>query len=521
ITANRYAHAPKPIMDRQIDFLVGIPLVIVALLLITLAPVIASTYYWTDRADVVSMAMFAAGATIIAYGITWFWRLKAAFLFLLLMWPALYLHLMAGVMQSFSNWTNAMMAQVVHHLPLGASLGSNAGDVIINQASGSPLTISIGTACSGADTVLGFALVGGAVLTVLGGGKGRKLLWWVAGMVMAFALNIIRLTSIIALAHAGHPSFALGGYHAVIGLVLFAIAVLVMLWALPWFGLHLKEPIAPVAKSSVAPPAPIAPAPDHVSGPVAGMTIFGATHARSARAWTRGRKIATGAVLLLTAFVALADHGLQPYAAFDDGSGAPTVKPFVATAAAPAGWQVFQIAEYSWAKQYFGDNSTWNRYSVVPPHSHGIAYADVVLTSDKSTLDTYNLLNCFLFHNYDIRTSERVDLGGGVYGLLLNYSDPATNTKWGTVSWAWPVTYKGDTYYERIALTSSPIQGSAAASAPSFQPQGGIQDIFLDLLNGVSGGHNDPAAAPLFRTVDNALQSEAQVLVHRAVQRGV
>ncbi len=53
ITANRYAHAPKPIMDRQIDFLVGIPLVVIALLLITLAPVIASTYYWTDRADVV------------------------------------------------------------------------------------------------------------------------------------------------------------------------------------------------------------------------------------------------------------------------------------------------------------------------------------------------------------------------------------------------------------------------------------------------------------------------------------
>ncbi|HEY4868807.1 MAG TPA: exosortase/archaeosortase family protein [Candidatus Dormibacteraeota bacterium] len=524
ITANRYAHAPKPIMDRQIDFLVGIPLVVIALLLITLAPVIASAYYWTDRADVVSMAMFAAGATIIAYGITWFWRLKAAFLFLLLMWPALYLHLMAGVMQSFTNWTNAMIAQVVHHLPLGASLGSNAGDVIINQANGSPLTISIGSACSGADTVLGFALVGGAVLTVLGGGKGRKLLWWVAGMVLAFALNIIRLTSIIALAHAGHPSFALGGYHAVIGLVLFAIAVLVMLWALPWFDLHLKPPVAPAVKSRPAPPPPSAAPADGVSGAVSGMTVFGAPKASSTRAprtWTRGRKVATGAVLVLTAFVALADHGLQPYAAFDDGSGAPTVKPFVATGSAPAGWQVYQIAEYSWAKQYFGENSTWNRFTVVPPHSKGVAYADVVLTSDKSTLDTYNLLNCFLFHNYDIRTSERIDLGGGVYGLLLNYSDPATNTKWGTVSWAWPVTYKGGTYYERIALTSSPIQSAAAAAnAPNFQPQGGIQDIFLDLLNGVSGGHNDPAAAPLFHTVDNALQSQAQTLVHRAVQRG-
>src|SRR5579864_3186867 len=274
VTANRYRYAKKPIMDRQIDFLVGIPLIIVALLLITLAPVIASTYYWTDRADVVSMAMFAAGATIIAYGITWFWRLKAAFVFLLLMWPALYLHLMAGVMQTFSNWTNAAMAQIVHHLPLGASLGLNVGDVIITQQNGAPLTISIGSACSGADTVLGFALVGGAVLTVLGGGKGRKLLWWIAGMVLAFLLNIIRLTSIIALAHAGHPSFALGGYHAAIGLVLFAIAVLVMLWVLPLFGLHLKEPVAATpSRTTLLSPAPPAANVTKAAPPVA-PTIF-------------------------------------------------------------------------------------------------------------------------------------------------------------------------------------------------------------------------------------------------------
>ncbi len=520
VTANRYKNAKKPIMDRQIDFLVGVPLVIIALLLITLAPVIASTYYWTDRADVVSMALFAAGATIIAYGITWFWRLKASFIFLLLMWPALYLHLMAGVMQSFSNWTNAAMAQVVHHLPLGASLDANPGDVIITQAHGAPLIINIGSACSGADSVLGFALVGGAILTVMGGGKGRKLLWWITGMVLTFALNIIRLTTIIALAHAGHPGFALGGYHAVIGLVLFAVAVTAMLWALPHFGLRTKPPVEDGAARRALPPPPPPPAPE--MAPAEGLTLFGrsARQRRARSAWTARRRAATAAVLTLTAVVALADHGLQPYAAFDDGSGAPTVKPF-STASAPAGWQVYQIAQYPWATQYFGADATWNRYSILEKNGSAVTYADVVLTDDKSSLDTYNLLNCFLFHNYDIRTSVRIDLGGGVYGLLLNYSDPATSppTKWSTVSWAWPVNYKGDTYYERIALTSSPIQGTGT-TAPSFQPAGGLQDIFLDLLNGVSGGHNDPTATPLYRSIDTTLQSEAQGLVRYATARG-
>jgi hypothetical protein len=197
------------------------------------------------------------------------------------------------------------------------------------------------------------------------------------------------------------------------------------------------------------------------------------------------------------------------------------VKSFAPNAAAPAGWKIYQIAEYPWATQYYGSNATWFRYTVTHPGTGTVAYADVVLTDDKSTLDTYNLLNCFLFHNYDIRTSEKIDLGNGVFGLLLNYQDPATNTKWGTVSWAWPVTYKGDLYYERVALTSSPIQGSAGAALPDFKPSGGgIQDIFLDMLNGVSGGHNDPNAAPLYKTVDGVLQGEAGVLVEHAVKAG-
>jgi exosortase/archaeosortase family protein len=509
ITVRRYADAERPIVDRQIDVIVAVPLIIVALLMITLEPVIASAYYWTDRMDVVSMALFAAGATIILYGVTWFWRLKASFLFLLLMWPAIYLHLMAGVMQSFSDWTNATMAQVVHHLPLGASLDANPGDVIISQGHNAQLVINIGTACSGADTVLGFALVGGAVLTVLGVGKGRKLLWWVSGIVLTFVLNIIRLTSIITLAHVGQPSFALGGYHAVIGLVLFGLAVLGMLWALPLFGLRVRDPAPATTRRTEEPtveaPVPTAAAPTTAIGALTRL-----------RPMLRSRRtLAISAVVVLTAVVALVDQGLLPYAAFDDGSGSPTVRVFAGAASAPAAWNVQPVGEYPWVTQYFGASSTWVRYAIRNGQP-GQVWADVVLTADKSTLDTYNLLNCFLFHDYDIRTTQRIDLGSGMYGLLLNYSDPQGGSRWSTVSWAWPVTHAGDSYYERITLTSSPLQGPLAPGT-TFQPAGGPQDIFLDLLNGVSGGRNDPSAAVFYRNVDTSLRAEAQALVGHAV----
>jgi hypothetical protein len=244
------------------------------------------------------------------------------------------------------------------------------------------------------------------------------------------------------------------------------------------------------------------------------MTVLGLLQLLR-RNWRRRRTLAISAVIVLTAVVALVDQGLQPYAAFDDGSGSPTVNAFTAAESAPAGWAVHPMAQYPWVTQYFGANSTWIRYSIAAAHS-GDVYADVVLTDDKSSLDTYNLLNCFLFHDYDIRTSSRIDLGGGVFGLLLNYADPVTSTRWSTVSLAWPVTHNGNPYYERIALTSSPLQ-APASPAPGFQPAGGVQDIFLGLLNGVSGGRNDPAAAAFYSNVDTSLRAEAQVLVQRAV----
>ena len=515
ITARRYAGLAKPTIDRQLNIIFGVPLILIALLLITVAPVVASAYYWTDRADVLSMALFLAGATILIYGTTWFWRLKSAFLFLLLTWPALYLHVLAGLMQSFTDWTNSVMALIIRNLPLGATLGANPGDVVINQNGADALVVNLGTACSGADTVLGFALIGGAIVTLTSGGKVRKLSWWITGLVLTFGLNIVRLTSIIALAHSGHPDIAVGGYHAVIGLVLFTVTLMVMAFVLPLFGLRLKGPVpsddgdeleAGLATSEAA------------IDPYAALRPNARPAAPRPRR-ARRRRFALSGVLLITAVVALADHGLQPYAAFDDGSGSPTVQSFNATASLPDGWSVQEMAQYSWVTQYFGPNSVWRRYSIGAPSASPV-FADIVLTDDQSTFDSYNLLNCFLFHNYSISSYKRIDLGGGVYGLLMNYAEPRTNTKWSTISWAWPVSYKSTSYYERITLTASPLQQDSSA-APSFQPRSGLEDVFLGLLNGVSGAGEDKALTAFYRSVNTTLEQTAQTMVDRAITRRV
>lgn len=486
-TVRRYRGAPEPSRDRHLDLVIGIPILAVAAALITIIPTLASTYYWTDRADVLSLAFFVAGSVILLYGTTWFWRLRSALLFLVLMWPALYLHVLSGVLQSFTKATNTALASVVQHVgALGVTVAGGEGNLSLQPLhDGAPILINVGTACSGANSVLGFALIGGAMLTVMRGGFIRKGLWLATGLVLCFLLNIVRLLSILGLARIGHPDLALGGYHAVIGLVLFSVATTVMLTLLGRFGLTVREPVQAVPS-------------------VPEMAVL--------RHWTRRRAASLGAGVAVVAFLFAADAQLAPYAAFADGSGVATVAAFPSSTLSKD-WVTSFVATYPWAKQYFGENSTFDRYMVTSARG-GPLYADVVRTDDRSSLDAYNLQNCFLFHDYNISTSRRIDLGNGVTGLLLNYTDPATRARWATVSWAWPVQFKDKTYYERIALTSS-LYGGAAGAGPDVQPNGdGLRGFFLDVVNTITGGgKQDSTVDALFTKADGNLESVGTSLV--------
>ncbi|HEV7679651.1 MAG TPA: exosortase/archaeosortase family protein [Candidatus Dormibacteraeota bacterium] len=483
--AHRHRHAPT-VRDRHMDLIVSGPILLVAVALITVVPSVASTFYWTNRPDVLSMAFFVVGAVVLGYGVNWAWRLRAPLAFLLLMWPALYLHVMAGLMQSFTTATNNVLALFVHRL-LGVTVVPIANDspqLIVHPAHLAPVSISVGSACSGADSVLGFLLLGGALLTAMRGGISRKLLWIVAGLAVTFVANIVRITSIVALAGAGHADFAINTFHTWIGLILFAAVMLLMALLLRPFGLRLK---GDVPANDTTPPAP-----------------------RHRSPLRRGALFAS--VCGATALLALADHSLATYAAFDDGYGAPTVQAFGAAASAPPGFRVEANGTYPWARQYFGPNSTFTRYLVLGSSAQ-LTYADVVVTDDRGSLDAYNLQNCYLFHNYDIVTTDHVDLGSGVTGLLLNYSDPASRARWATVSWAWPITKDGRAYYERIVLTSNlDARGDADVS-----PSGGVHDFFLSLANMIQGSRNDPKAAAAYHSADQVLRAQANLLVGQAI----
>ena len=223
--------------------------------------------------------------------------------------------------------------------------------------------------------------------------------------------------------------------------------------------------------------------------------------------------LAVGSLATVTALVTLANSELSAYAAFADGTGSPTVAAF-GPGFAPQNWTIQFSQNYPWATQYFGDNSSFDRYTVQGPHTPFI-WADVERTDNQATLDAYNLQNCFLFHNDQVATSQRIDLGHGVTGLLLNYYDPSTKSRWASVSWAWPIVYNGQTNYQRIELTSSPF--AVADEHATAQVTDGLRGFFLDLVNGLTGNVGDNKSLGLYKNADASLQTAASTLVLRGI----
>jgi exosortase/archaeosortase family protein len=515
--AGRFRGATPPIRDRQLDHILGIPLLLIALFLITVTPVLWGTFYWALRPDVLSFALFVTGAVILAYGLGWAWRMRAPLLLLFLMWPALYIGVMSGVLAWFVHATDAVLGLLTTHLPLGVSQVAGSPSLLaVHPATGPVLQVSVSAACAGGDGVLGFLLIGGALMTAVDGPIPGRLFWLAAGVLMTFVLNVGRIVAIVLVAGAGHPEFALGGFHAVVGLVLFGLGVAAMLWLLPAFGLSRTAGLGRMARAPAVEPgsrAPGDPAPG-VGWPSPRALVRGPSLRRASKVVT---------VLLGLGLFLAADQSLGVYARFANGSGSPTVAAMTASTSVPNGWQLGLLASYPWGTEYFGPGSSYVRYQLV--HAGGISgdsvlWADVVTTSDHSALLTYSVENCFLFHNYHIVSARTVDLGHGVTALLLNYSDPAVHGRWATVTWTWPVTVAGTSSYERIELTSPLVSGQQVV--PNLQPSGGaVRNVVVAVENFFNSGSSPRPTAQnrAFRGADAALESFGARFVAQAVDR--
>jgi exosortase len=427
---NRRPRAFEPaIHDRQLDYIIGLSLVSAAVVAAFVLPARMGDMYWVDRIDLLFLPFFVAGATVLLFGVRIAWRQKVALGYLFLGWPWIYSSVLLGTLGGFTSLTLKGLNASLKVVPVAVAIPGNSGlyEVVHH---GRAFPISVVTACSGVDGMVGFLLIGAALAAIVSGSWTRKILWLATGLVLLWITNLLRLLVIFWTGQKAGPQIALGVLHPVAGLIMFCVGVGLMALLMKPFGLN--------RAGAARPPS------------VRAKTVVNATP----------RVFAVMGILLVSA-VALSvnNSSLRSYNLVASATGEPKLGSFLADPADPRGWTATFETEYTINKPLFGEDSRWFRYLYLPTsptssslHSSLPVTADVIDAGSLSGFDEYGVTACYTFHGYTLRDVSTVDLGDGVTGQALSYSGETAVQNWSIVYWILPVATGSGTRYERVIL---------------------------------------------------------------------
>ncbi|MEX1022780.1 MAG: archaeosortase/exosortase family protein [Dehalococcoidia bacterium] len=456
------------------DVFLMAPLLAAAFFILFVTPSSLSWYFWLYRMDLAALAPWATVVALAFLGYQQVIRTWPAWLMLVFAWPYPVMRVQALLTDPFVDVTAATGRAMVDFLRLPYEMNplSPAAFTSTHLAEGENFTLIVGQLCSGTAATLGFLTVGLALALMSRGAPERRLLWLAAGLGLAFLSNLLRVVVLLTVATSVSRGAAVDVVHPILGLVLFALVVLLMLLALPLFGLRFD-------------PAP-----------------------RGRRlAWAPGRGRGRAPVALW-ALVAVASLGIglgvaqaQRFDFLGTGEGAPTISVASERTIIPqmAPWTLTHETEISWT-DLFGRTSRGDAFSYHEPDwpdGGAVIGVQTIVTDDKSTLERYTLEQCIDFHRRDLEARRAVDLGYGVTGYILHhtYQDiPAA-----MLYWVFPVNVEGEIRHARIALYGdaaepTTLPGAEAATAghsPLTSRMGQALENAMDGLPALDDGVRD------------------------------
>jgi exosortase/archaeosortase family protein len=449
-----------PIHDRQLDYIVGLPLLGTALAINVLLPKRLSAMFWVWRIDLFSLPFFVAGVAAIIFGVRALWRQRLAVAYLFLAWPVPYSVLLLRELGTFTNLTLHGLRAVLNLIHVASVVPTGDGSVFNVIHQGHPFQLSVVSACSGVNGMVGFLLVGTAFGATVTGPRLRKALWLGGGLLLLWAVNLGRLLFIFWAGSQFGQHFAIKVLHPFVGLITFNLGVAAMLLLLKPVGLRIGLPgkAADALSSKVT-----------VGAPTDGETP--PTPHRPPLA-VPGVYSAVALLAVVGMLLGVSNTNLRNYDLVASATGEPKLASFLAYPAAPTGWDPVFNTQYDWAKPYFGESSSWYRYNYTSNlsggdlHSNLPVIADVINTGNLSSFSAYGVEACYRFHGYSLRNVAQVNLGGGINGQALSYSTK-DHSDWSIVYWIWPIKTGNSTRYERVILYLLNT-GGGSVSAPGM-----------------------------------------------------
>jgi exosortase/archaeosortase family protein len=480
LLAGLLRRTPLPAPGR-VDIALGLPLIAAAGAIVLFAPFATSVYFWVARLDLLSLPLFVAGALILLFG----WRVifvsRGALVVLLLAWPLPYVVLIENSSDFLTAVTTDAVRAVTSVIPMATEVEGSQAVFTIAYAP-EPFVVQIATACAGLNSTVAFLLVGGAFTLLLVGPVRAKLLWLAAGLVVVFALNVVRVLALLAVGATFGEAAALDLFHPVAGLVALVMALAVMLAGVRRFRLAVPDLRA-------APSNPAA----GTAGPVGTPPVAGA-RGSSSRPMRGSLAFRTAILAVISVLFGTAN---ATFAAYESGPNAMTARPLTpglarggdsetavdpqppapgsATARTIGDRVVAGASEITIGRPYFGADSAWVRYRLgrdlsTAREAEYPMWLDNIRVSDRKRFVDFGVEDCYRFHGQSIDAAEAVALGGGVVGRIVVTEFAKGGSKWVVLWWEWPVQVDDRTLHERIVLLapwSRLTAGFTAADEPA------------------------------------------------------
>jgi exosortase/archaeosortase family protein len=444
----RLGEPETPIHDRQLDWIVGLGFLAATAAILLLAPQPSDSGFWLRRVDLLTLPLYVAGLTSILFGVRRLWAVRYAILFLLLAWPIPFVWLLGLTAGWFTDLTAGAVGLVTTIIPVARPAVGDSSLFLIGSGDNF-FGVSIGTACSGVNSFVGFLLLGIGTMPVVRGSVARRAAWLGVGLAVTIGLNVARILAILVVGNFWGQEAAINVLHPIAGLVVFNIGVLLMLVLAPRFGLRFAG--RPARTGEQPEPAP---------------------HRAAHRIALRP---AIAVTLVIAAVLGLTNSAFSRYEAISSGLSDARLAKLDITVAHVPGWEASVVGELTQARQYFGDDATWERAAYRPTESASIVadrtvYVDVLTTSDSGTFAAYGLEACYAFHGYEISSVAQVDIGAGVNAEVIDYTNTRNGIAWSALWWEWPfTTAEGATHYQRIVVFMADGPDSAFDGLSAFE----------------------------------------------------
>ena len=454
------------------DLWLGSILLAVVAVLESWALVQPGSYLWVLRFDSLALPLVATAAVVLLLGVRSLVVLWAPLAYLTLSWPlptAAAVELASGPV---TRLTSSLVQFALGVLPMTPDSVRQDTDLLIHvQGLHGDVDVAVTSACSGLGGMLGFLVVGIAVLYLFDGRVRDRAAWLGAGLALVLLLNVARILGLVGVTTLLGPRFALDVLHPVAGIILLNLVLAAMLMVAGRFGL-VRRPLRPVLSDN----------PLHVAG------------AQQPRR-TRLILLRIAALVVVTAQLGMLNLQMAQAAPTYRNADLASIRSLSSQLddSSALGYTTRTVTEQRWARQYFGSDSRWNRF-VLESSNRDVptVWADVLDTRSLASLRTHSAMSCYRFHQQDVRSRRTVELSNGV--LVEAFVVEMSGGTWHVVTWQRPIDRSGRVDHERVTLMASSREDAFAREFHRLQGPEGLRRRLVDGLNALRPG-NDPNPA--------------------------